>query len=79
MSQTKSAQVSIDPFDDPSSSSERSSAHTPVNPTEERGLWKEIRKYPKVAAFCVGLNCAALIVGYDLVIVGQISALPSFR
>ena len=42
-------------------------------------LWQSVMTYPKVVACCVGLTAAILLYGYDLAIVGTVSAMPEFQ
>lgn len=42
-------------------------------------LLQSIRLYPKVVGYCFALTSAILLWGYDLVIVGTITALPAFQ
>lgn len=48
-------------------------------PETAAGLWREIKTYPKITAFCVGLMFSSLIGGYDTAISGNIIALPRFQ
>lgn len=41
--------------------------------------WALVRSYPKVICYAALANIGPLMFGYDLVIVGAISALPKFR
>ena len=50
------------------------------NAAENRlGLWQTIRKWPKITGYCMGLTAGILLYGYDLVIVGTVSAMPAFQ
>jgi hypothetical protein len=42
-------------------------------------LWQSMKKWPRVVAYCLILSSAILLYGYDLVIVGSVSAMPSFQ
>ncbi|KAJ5116907.1 hypothetical protein N7456_001255 [Penicillium angulare] len=42
-------------------------------------LWHAIRKWPKVVMYNLALSSAILLYGYDLVIVGTVSAMPAFQ
>ncbi|KAJ6103355.1 hypothetical protein N7486_005782 [Penicillium sp. IBT 16267x] len=42
-------------------------------------LFAEIRKYPKISAYALGLALAFLLTGYDTVILGTITAVPYFK
>lgn len=48
-----------------------------AKPTENP--WGMIRSYPKLVLYAVMANIGPLMFGYDLIIVGAISALPAFR
>ncbi|GKT84481.1 LOW QUALITY PROTEIN: maltose permease [Colletotrichum tofieldiae] len=41
--------------------------------------WQSLRAHPKIVLFAILANIGPLMFGYDLVIVGAISALPTFR
>ena len=42
-------------------------------------LWQAVRKYHRVTLYCVGLTSAILMYGFDYVIVGTVSSMPSFQ
>ncbi|GKT41189.1 MFS transporter fmqE [Colletotrichum spaethianum] len=42
-------------------------------------LWQSIKKWRRVVLYCVGMTSAILMYGYDYVIVGTTSAMPSFQ
>lgn len=42
-------------------------------------LWQAFKLYPRVVGYCFGLSSAILLYGYDLVVVGAVSALPQFQ
>lgn len=42
-------------------------------------LFQAIKKWRRVTLFCVGMTSAILMYGYDYVIVGTVSAMPSFQ
>ncbi|KAJ5641497.1 hypothetical protein N7490_005497 [Penicillium lividum] len=46
---------------------------------EPTTLLSEIRKYPKISAYALGLALAFLLTGYDTVILGTITAVPYFK
>ncbi|KAJ6015399.1 hypothetical protein N7540_009990 [Penicillium herquei] len=46
---------------------------------EKTRLLDEIRKYPKLSAYSLGLALAFLLTGYDTVILGTITAVPYFK
>lgn len=58
-----------------------------VSPTESNNspqeahvpLWQSMKKWPKVIAYNLALSSAILLYGYDLVIVGTVSAMPAFQ
>ena len=50
-----------------------------TSPTPDQTLWQSIKKWPRVVIYCLALNTAILLYGYDLVIVGTVSAMPAFQ
>ncbi|KAH0428445.1 maltose permease [Colletotrichum camelliae] len=42
-------------------------------------LWQSIKKWRRVVLYCIGMTSAILLYGYDYVIVGTVSAMPSFQ
>lgn len=53
---------------------------TDNNPREGHiPLWQSMKKWPRVIAYNVVLSSAILLHGYDLVIVGTVSAMPAFQ
>jgi hypothetical protein len=42
-------------------------------------LWQALRKWKRVSWYCVGLTSAMIMFGFDYVIVGSSSAMPSFQ
>lgn len=56
-----------------------SSADSPRLPSHNVSLWQSVKTYPKIVACCVGLTAAILLYGYDLSIVGTVSAMPEFQ
>jgi len=42
-------------------------------------LWQLLKQWPKVVMYCLTLSSAILLYGYDLVIVGTVSAMPAFQ
>ncbi|KAJ5936196.1 hypothetical protein N7454_005494 [Penicillium verhagenii] len=52
---------------------------TPIQDQEPTSLLSEIRKYPKISAYAIGLALAFLLTGYDTVILGTITAVPYFK
>lgn len=47
--------------------------------TQHVPLWQSVKKWPRVIIYCLILSSAILLYGYDLVIVGSVSAMPSFQ
>ena len=47
--------------------------------SEKVTLWQSVKIYPKVVGYCVGVTAAILLYGYDLAIVGTVSAMPEFQ
>lgn len=45
----------------------------------ELTLWQTLKKWHRVSLYCVGLTSAILLYGYDYVIVGSTSSMPSFQ
>lgn len=41
-------------------------------------LWHSVKKWPHTVTCCLALNLAILLYGDDLVIVGTVSAMPTF-
>lgn len=46
---------------------------------ENLTLWQAIRRWRRVTLYCVGMTSAILMYGYDFVIIGSGSAMPSFQ
>lgn len=46
---------------------------------DELTLWQAVGKWRKVVLYCVGLNAAVILYGYDQAIVGSVSGLPAFQ
>lgn len=42
-------------------------------------LWQSVKRYKNVVWCCIGLTTTILLFGYDYVIVGTTSAMPSFQ
>ena len=42
-------------------------------------LWHSLKRWPKVVMYNLALSSAILLYGYDLVIVGTVSAMPAFQ
>lgn len=49
------------------------------NAVDKVTLWQSFKAYPKVVGCCVGVTAAILLYGYDLSIVGTVSAMPQFQ
>lgn len=47
--------------------------------TQHVPLWQSVKKWPRGIAYCLALSSAILLYGYDLVIVGTVSAMPAFQ
>lgn len=60
-------------------STEVASSIDPSERSTKTTLWKEIRKYPRLSAYALGLALAFLFAGYDTVIVGTITGVPYFK
>ncbi|RYO79951.1 hypothetical protein DL766_009082 [Monosporascus sp. MC13-8B] len=56
-----------------------SSDRNSVKNDEDLPLGQAIRRYPRVAGYCLALTTAILLWGYDLVVVGSITAVPAFQ
>ena len=52
---------------------------TPLDDDSDLTVWQAAKKYRKIMWYCVGLTSAILLYGYDYVIVGSTSAMPSFQ
>lgn len=46
---------------------------------EHLPLWQSLKRWPKVVGYNLALSSAILLYGYDLVIVGTVSAMPAFQ
>ncbi|KAJ5652881.1 hypothetical protein N7507_010307 [Penicillium longicatenatum] len=55
-----------------------SSTNIPAHATHTP-LWQLLKRWPKVVMYCLALSSAILLYGYDLVIVGTVSAMPAFQ
>lgn len=42
-------------------------------------LWQALKEYYRISFYCIGLTSAILLYGYDYVIVGTTSSMPSFQ
>lgn len=70
-----------------SPSSKNSSTNMPAAEHLETGpdpdldltLWQSVKKYRRVVFYSLGITSAILMYGYDYVIIGTISAMPSFQ
>ncbi|VUC32708.1 unnamed protein product [Clonostachys rosea] len=46
---------------------------------EELRLWAGIKRFPKLVSFCLGLSVAVIALGYDSMILGNITGVDSFQ
>jgi hypothetical protein len=46
---------------------------------KSRPILIALKAYPRVAAYCFALSLSALLTGYDVIVVGSITALPHFQ
>ncbi|KAJ5931088.1 hypothetical protein N7466_006581 [Penicillium verhagenii] len=51
----------------------------PLTHNKHTPLWQLLKRWPKVVIYCLALSSAILLYGYDLVIVGTVSAMPAFQ
>jgi hypothetical protein len=42
-------------------------------------LWHSVRRWRRVVGYCLALSSVMLLYGYDFVIVGTVSAMPTFQ
>lgn len=56
-----------------------SATSTEISANNKLSLWQATKLYPRIIGYCLGLSSAILLYGYDLVIVGTVSALPQFQ
>lgn len=49
-----------------------------VDPAEMT-LFRNLRKSPKVAAYCLGLTSVILLWGYDMAMTSNLASLPEFQ
>lgn len=57
-------------------------SRTDTNAMPKQGhvpLWQSLKRWPKVVGYNLALSSAILLYGYDLVIVGTVSAMPAFQ
>ncbi|KAJ5701104.1 Major facilitator superfamily domain general substrate transporter [Penicillium malachiteum] len=52
---------------------------TETTSQEHVPLWNSVKRWPKVVMYNLALSSAILLYGYDLVIVGTVSAMPAFQ
>ncbi|KAJ5110484.1 hypothetical protein N7532_001019 [Penicillium argentinense] len=60
----------------------RSEVNANTNNAPSQGhvpLWQSLKKWPRVVGYNLALSSAILLYGYDLVIVGTVSAMPAFQ
>lgn len=55
------------------------SSETFRHDSDGQSMWTSIKTYPKLSGYCFALSLTALLAGYDVVIVGSITALPAFQ
>jgi len=53
--------------------------YTVTQHQEHHSLWQSLKRWPKVVGYNLALSSAILLYGYDLVIVGTVSAMPAFQ
>lgn len=53
--------------------------YTVTQTQEHPPLWQSLKGWPKVVGYNLALSSAILLYGYDLVIVGTVSAMPAFQ
>ena len=46
---------------------------------EQRSVWQNVKKYRNVTCVTFGITSAILLYGYDYVVVGTVSGMPSFQ
>ncbi|KAK7429770.1 hypothetical protein QQZ08_003615 [Neonectria magnoliae] len=73
MLQEQDTRYSSGPEDDPTSKTQSSHSE------EQLTLAQGIKRYPKVVGYCLALTVAIIGWGYDLVIVGSITGVDSFK
>lgn len=50
-----------------------------IDENEDLPFFQAVKRYPKVAAYCLALTTAILLWGYDLVIVSSVTGVPAFQ
>lgn len=50
-----------------------------ADPDADLTLWQAVKKWRRVVLYCLGPTSGILMSGYDYVIVGTTSAMPSFQ
>ena len=53
--------------------------HIETNEDIHLTLWESVKKWKRIVYFSLGITSAILMYGYDYVIIGTISAMPSFQ
>ncbi|KAJ5151623.1 hypothetical protein N7492_009918 [Penicillium capsulatum] len=48
-------------------------------PPAHAPLWESVKKWPRVILYCLALSSAVILYGYDLIVVGTVSAMPAFQ
>ena len=58
-----------------------SMVNNPIDDGEEEELpfLQAVRRYPKIAAYCLALTTSILLWGYDLVVVSSVTGVPAFQ
>lgn len=51
----------------------------PGSVVKDLTLWQTVRRWRKTVLYCLGLSSGTLLYGYDLVIVGTVTAVPAFQ
>lgn len=51
----------------------------PVAQAIEEKPWQAVLKHPKLLMYAVLVNIGPLLFGYDMVVIGAVSALPQFK
>jgi SP family general alpha glucoside:H+ symporter-like MFS transporter len=46
---------------------------------QQQSVWQEIKSNPRVIAYSVLANSGSLAFGFDILVTGAVTALPSFR
>lgn len=54
-------------------------AHPSTGVMKPRSLWQNLRRYPKVSAYCIALTSGILLWGYDLAMSGNLAGMDQFK